>query len=244
MRVLSKRIPMLFRLDHTRPWGTFKLQKLAPWLMMDNAKHKSLSSTAAILVRLYRKLGTFNCWMKLFGCPPSSNPHHVKSVAHIQSFLYFPRNCPPTPTGVVSRDSSGDKRHLHVSFLTPRPGGSASRWILTDLHRVETPYQYPVLVSGWVAHCSRGQYGRRQKKNPTRLWLERYLWQEADSGALKERNFPRRENALHHERPNQKPVGFFTFPSSASCHTDSAIIMSPDRLCKPYWLSSRANGGR
>ena len=237
---------MRLRLDYTRPWSTFKLQKLAPWLMMDNAKHKSLSSTAAILVRLYRKLGTFNCWMKLFGCPLSSNPHHVKSVAHIQSFLYFPRNCPPTPTGVVSRDSSGDKRHLHVSFLTPRLGGSASRWILTDLHRATNivPYQYPVLVSSREAHCLRGQYGRRQKKNPTRLWLERYLWQEADSGALKERNFPRRENALHHERPNQKPVGFFTFPSNASCHTDSAMIISPDRLCKPYWLSSPANGGR
>ena len=234
---------MLFRLDHTRPWGTFKLQKLAPWLMMDDAKHKSFSSTAAILVRLYRKLGTFNCWMKLFGCPPSSNPHHVKSVAHIQSFLYFPRNCPPTPTGVVSRDSSGDKRHLHVSCLTPRLGGSASRWILTDLHRVETPYQYPVLVSGWVAHCSRGQYGRRQKKNPTRLWLERYLWQEADSGALEKRISPEGKTHFIINAPTKNLWGSYSFPNTG-CHTDSAMIMSPDRLCKPYWLSSRANGGR
>lgn len=65
-------------------------------------------------------------------------------LSSIEMFISFPRNCPPTPTGIVSRDSSGDKRHLHVSCLTPRLGGSASRWILTDLHRATNivPYQY------------------------------------------------------------------------------------------------------
>jgi hypothetical protein len=149
----------------------------------------------------------------------------------------IPRNCPPTPTGVVSRDSSGDKRHLHVSCLTPRLGGSASRWILTDLHRVETPYQYPVLVSGWVAHCSRGQYGRRQKKNPTRLWLERYLWQEADSGALEKRISPEGKTHFIINAPTKNLWGSYSFPN-AGCHADDEMIVSPDRLCKPLWLSS------
>ena len=133
---------MLLRLNDTGPWSTFKLEKLASWFMMNDAKHKSLTRTATIFVRLNRKFGTVNRWMQFFWRPSSGDPHHVKSVAHIQSFLYFPRNCPPTPTGVLSRDSSGDKRHLHVSCLTPRLEGSASRWILTDLHRAKTPYQY------------------------------------------------------------------------------------------------------
>ena len=86
-------------------------------------------------------------------------------------FIMIPRNCPPTPTGVWSRDSSGGKRHLHVSFLTPRLGGSASRWTLTDLHRATNivPYQYPVLVSSREAHCLRGQHGRHQRKTPEDL---------------------------------------------------------------------------
>jgi hypothetical protein len=92
-------------------------------------------------------------------------------LSSIEMFISFPRNCPPTPTGVVSRDSSGDKRHLHVSCLTPRLGGSASRWILADLHRATNivPYQYPVLVSSREAHCLRGQHGRHQRKTPEDL---------------------------------------------------------------------------
>jgi hypothetical protein len=88
-----------------------------------------------------------------------------------EALRIIPRNCPPTPTGIVSRDSSGDKRHLHVSCLTPRLGGSASRWILADLHRATNivPYQYPVLVSSREAHCLRGQHGRHQRKTPEDL---------------------------------------------------------------------------
>ena len=139
-------------------------------------------------------------------------------------FIMIPRNCPPTPTGVWSRDSSGDKRHLHVSFLTPRLGGSASRWILTDLHRVETPYQYPVLVSGWVAHCLRGQYGRCQKKNPRTLRRGKALGMGNHAVRTK------KDIVTTQAPPKYSGVPSFT----AGCHTDNAIIVSTDRLCKSY----------
>lgn len=200
---------MLLRLNHTRPWSTFELKKLASWLMMNDAKHKSLTRTAAIFVSLNCKLGAFNRWMQFFGRTSSGDPHHVKSVAHIQSFLYFPRNCPPTPTGVLSRDSSGDKRHLHVSCLTPRREGSASRWILTDLHRAKTPYQYPVLVSSRVAHCSRGQYGQRQRKTPQDFgWSVTFGRRQTQ--ALWKREFPPKGKRTSSSTPQPKTYGVLT----------------------------------
>jgi len=145
----------------------------------------------------------------------------------------FPRNCPPTPTGELSRDSSGDKRHLHVSCLTPRLEGSASRWILTDLHRAKTPYQYrfhsepprlvPAIVRSTVSAKS---------KTPKHFAGARPLaWAITQSV---------RKDFVTTQAPT-KHSG--VRPDTDGCHTDSEMIMSADRLCKPYWLSSRANGG-
>ena len=98
-----------------------------------------------------------------------------------------------------------------MSCDTPRLEDSASRWILTELHRplrVTSTASLPRHHDKCLLTC-----GVRSvpKEKPHKTLVGALPLAGGRLRRLLERNFPRRENALHHQRPNQKLMGFLPF---------------------------------
>ena len=116
--------------------------------------------------------------------PMSSGGRLLGCVSTILMHLSMPLGLRIQPAGRVVRELPPSFRVPSIRFSPTRPRLVS---LLTDGVRAGPKRKTPQGF-GWSVTSGEGRLRR-----------------------LLERNFPRRENALHHQRPNQKLMGFLTY---------------------------------